>query len=639
MPEELKYDETFVKKQLQDFYDEGYSELDNRKGDFEKAEKIFNCVYRTEGLPNDTIYYPSIKNEVMQLIRDISQTYSPIEDLVAVKPETENADPFAAEVADIQEKILNGKLNDKSWRNRNVLIHKTALQGGIYGSPYAYVSWERKEIEEPIYREVRTVGEDGFPKMVREKTGAKKRIVRNYPIIKRIPEDSLIWDTNHDEWSEIDWAMRIEIKKTDRELLEMVETQDLNKKNVDEMLAWGQRESSDNIAGEFTPKADDNEQWKIVEFYGWMKLTEDGESKFVRIIADSGFNYLLLPPNNSAEHVHTWLDGRPMIPYVVGYLYPKLDSITGESLTLLGESFQKEENSLRNAARRSAESDLHSIWGVRRGSGVDHHDLRNRQNNRFIWTNGDPRVSLAEFPHHDTTGSAHRYMEFNKRDKQQTYGNTDYKIGINDPSITDTASGIWQMTNAANSVSMFFIKCYNDTFLEPLFERVMHMSVKYITDEELREYGYTREQYDFYMKRNSTKTRLVIDADRGATTVLAKRTMATQNYFLSQEAVKYALGTGLVLPPRAMVAPFRILKRLYELNGEKASDIYLPEPEEILELSQRYAQAQAQQEQQQQEQARQGIDNALQGSMEKGYQAAIEQTGQPQKEQEQLLGV
>jgi hypothetical protein len=250
----------------------------------------------------------------------------------------------------------------------------------------------------------------------------------------------------------------------------------------------------------------------------------------------------------------------------------------------------------------------------------------------MVWTNGDPRVAVAEFPHHDTTGSSHRYLELNKRDKQQTYGNTDYKIGISDPSITDTASGIWQMTNAANSVAMFFIKCYNDTFLEPVLERIKHMSIQYVTDEELAEYELTREQYEFYLKRNTTKTRIVVDADRGATSVQAKRTIATQNYFLSQEAVKYALGTGLVTPPNVMLAPFAFLKKLYEANGEKASDLYLPDPEVIMQLSQAYAQQQQQQQQAQAQAQAQDADNAMRQSIEKGYDAAIQEMAQPRQE-------
>lgn len=635
MPESksVSYSEEHLVNVLKQYYNEGEDALQNRKDTYDDAEKMFDMQFRNTELPDDTIYYPTAHNNGAQIQRAIAQTFIGSRDILRVKPRYSGASQEEGIIAKAQNKILNASINDQIFMNKTVFIDKTSLQGVIYGAPHGYVKWEREVVEEPVYEDRNVVDEDtGIMERKRVQVGTRKRITENRLRFGHVEENDLLWDTNADKtgmWEDVSWVMRINIRKTANELRDMIYTEGFNESAVNDLIEHGASDShyDDNDSTE-PHRAEDNRTFNLVEFYGYIKLKpEDVEKTFVKIVAEQDTWEILLEPKNGKDYIPTDLKGNPMIPYQVGYLYPKDDSIVGESLMLIAEGLMKEENAMRNAIRKSAENDLHSVWVAKRGSGMDVDKLKNRSQDVVVWSDDvDARQALQEYPHKNTVGSGFGDLDILRRDWQMTYGNTDYTMGINDPSITDTASGIYQMTNAANTIVYFYISRYAETFLEPLLYKGLVMAIKYLTPQQLVSMGIDKE---FATWENREKLfnamRLSINTERGATSKMAKIKQKTQVYFLLQQAVGYCAKVGLVIPPEMMYAPINVLRDLLELHGEENALGMIPGVKRIQDLSQKRFNAQKKQQQQQSAERRQIIQTLIENADRAGYEGAVEE--------------
>ncbi len=616
MSEVKKFDKEYVTNTLNKYYSEGTDALEDRKTVYDNAERIWEREYENEDVPDDSIYYPTTRNDTAEIQRSIAQVYSSTEDIVDIKPKRNGAPEEVGLIAEAHKKLYNDKVDDSQYESRSRFPDDVTLQLVKLGGAIGKWSWIRKT--EPVYEEQQVIQEDMSVEDVIVQVG--ERIVENRPKREYINHERLIWDTNATSWTDVRWVMEIELEKTAGQLFEMVETHGFDEKTVKEFLKDNPGGESNVDEDTAVSKADANKTYELREFWGWISLDRDGyRQEFVRFITDKTFEYFFLGPiKHPDKNIYRYLDGQPMIPYQVGYASPKEGEIVGDSLILLSKELQQEENCLRNAIRRSAEQDLHSIFAIRRGSGIDANKLANREQGAIIWTNDDPSKSAREFPHSDTTVSGIRDLELNKMDRQKTYGNTSFNMGIEDPSQPDSATGLALMQNSSNRIKNYFIMRFNDSFYEPFAYKGLCMIVQYTTTSEYKELGVNMPR----SRLMTGQTRIKVDTDTAATSKIAQKKNMTENYFLVQQAISYASQAGLVLPPKLLEAPIKILKKIVELNGDPASGKYIPDAEEIIKMSRQFEQKKQQMQQQQTQEIKQKEQQMLANAEKAGREQA-----------------
>ncbi len=625
----MKFKKDHVKKVLNEYYDEGIDKLDERIETYNKAIKMYRKEYRNKNLPDDSIYYPLGRNEIAEIQRSMSDTYAQTDDMVSIKPEESDADSFVGFIADAQDKIFNRKLNDKIWYNKQKFLDDATLQAGILGTPHAVAGWKQKF--EPVFRDsIETDPVTGQSVSVQVEVG--QRLISNLPTIDWLYHEDLIWDSNATVWEKRRWAMRTNIYKTAGEMWGLVDSDDVDPKLITQFLEEKTPGVKANLNRE-GHKSKWNDLYELRELWGYITLQEhQTKQKFVRILTDSDFEFFFVSSAEDDDKPNMYFDlkGNPMDPFQIGYVIPKIGEPDGESPILSFEELQMEENDRRNAVRVSAQQDTHSIFALRKGSGVDENQLNNRSSGAVIWVDGDPRSYVQEFPHRDTTGSSLNDLELVKQDKHRTFGNTDFNMGISAPSDPETATGQAIMSNSSSGPKFALIKRFGKTFLEPLYSKILAMSIRFTTDEELAEYGIQFppgiDREVLYRKMN-----LTINAERGATSKGVKKQQAIENSFLCQQVIMYAAKVGLVITPAMMGAPIHFLKIALENNGEPSSDRYIPDMEEILELSKkRFQQGQKAQKdtaQQQSDIVNRGIANAEQKGADAASQIISQQGG------------
>jgi hypothetical protein len=632
----VPHDIDYVKKNLQAYFEEGIYARDERQKEIDKAQRLFDRVYKNQDLPDDVIFYPTAHNEASEIQRSTAQSFANTDDLTAVMPLSRRATTIEDQVARAQQDIARIKLGDNQWFNKSVFVDRTTQQG-VISAPKAFIGWKREREEfEVLLGHRKDIDPDTGEELLIPITRTQTRIVTNRFDPRPVEDANLIWDTNIKEWARVHengWAMELNIRVNRGQLLRMVDTDDFDPAVVQEMVLAGADDQRDNsrrtktvrsTKRDMIPRAEDNKTFRLVQFYGWMSLQEDAAPRFVKIVADQEFHHILLKPTEDPRHVYRWLNGKPMVPYVVGYFVPVHNEVAGYPLINKMYELQQEENAMRNFIRRSAEQDLHSTYAIKRGSGLDIHSMQDGGVSTVVWTDVDVRSSMAEFPHRDTTGSGFNDLALLDKDRQRTFGNTDASMGISDPSQNDTATGATLAHQSANQVKFYFISRYGETFYEPVMQMGLELSVQFTTREEYARYnieipeGVDRQALYQTMK-------LKVDTARGAMSVQARKNNAIENFILTQQLIKYMASVGFVLPPQFLAAPLHFYKQVLTFNGEHAQDKYLPPIEEIIALSkQRNDQNQAELSQQQ-AQERQLAEAAVAEGGRRGAQLAREQ--------------
>jgi len=632
----VPHDLDYVKKNLQQFFEEGIFARDERQRDIDKAQRLYDKEYENQDLPDDVIFYPTAHNEASEIQRSSSQSFANTDDLMRVMPLSRNATEIEDKVATAQEDIARIKLGDNQWFNKSVFVDRTTQQG-VISAPKAYVGWKREYEEFEVMTGQRTeVDPDTGERITFPVTRTERRMITNRFDPRPVDDSNLLWDTNIKEWARIHedgWAMEINIRLNQGQLMRMVDSDGFDPAVVAEMVKAGPADEQDNTRRtkdarqgykDQIPRAKDNKTYRVIQFFGWMSLKENGKHKFVKIVASQDFHHVLLKPTDSDMHLYRWLNGKPMIPYVVGYFNPVHDKVEGSPLIMKMYELQQEENAMRNFIRRSAEQDLHSTFAIKRGSGLDIHSMQDGSVSTVVWTDTDVRQAMAEFPHRDTTGSGFNDLALLDKDRQRTFGNTDMSMGIADPSQNDTATGATLAHQSANQVKFYFISRYGETFYEVVMQMGVELAVQFTTREEYARYniaipeGVNRQALYQTMK-------LKVDTARGAMSTQARKNAAIENYILTQQVIKYMAAVGFVMPPKFLAAPLHFYKQVLTFNGEHAQNKYLPDIDEIIRLSQ----ARAEQTQNEVNEARQNeqklAEAAVQEGGRRGAQLAREQ--------------
>jgi len=625
----LPHDIEYVRDNLQQFFNEGVHARDQRQDAIDQAQRLWDKVYENTDLPDDVIFYPTAHNEAAEIQRATAASFANTDDLTSVLPLSRRATVFEDSVAQAQQDIARIKLGDNQWFNKSVFVDRTTQQG-VISAPKAFVGWRRETEEiETLVGQRTEIDPDTGEELLIPITRTETRIITNRFDPRPVEDGNLLWDTNIKEWARIHengWAFEINIRVNSGQLMRMVDSDDFDPAVVKEMIMAGPDDQEDDTRKKNTdptPRANDNKTFRIVQFFGWMSLKEDGKPKFVKIVASQDFKYILLKPTDSPRHVYRWLNGKPMIPYVVGYFIPRHDRVEGYSIINQLYELQQEENAMRNFIRRSAEQDLHSTFAIKRGSGLDIHSMQDGSQSTVVWTDADVRQAMAEFPHRDTTGSGFNDLALLDKDRQRTLGNTDMSMGIADPSQNDTATGATLAHQSANQVKFYFISRYGETFYEPVMQMGLELSVQFTTQEEYQRYnieipqGVDRRQLYQTMK-------LKVDTARGSMSTQARKNAAIENFILTQQLIKYMASVGLVLTPEFLASPLHFYKQVLTFNGEHAQNKYLPEVEQIIKLSQEKFKQNKQQLQDAQAKEQQLAEAAVREGGARGAQLARE---------------
>jgi hypothetical protein len=188
---------------------------------------------------------------------------------------------------------------------------------------------------------------------------------------------------------------------------------------------------------------------------------------------------------------------------------------------------------------------------------------------------GPVQDGFKEVRHWDNTGSSYNEIEAVRRDVVEMTGISEYALGMVDAHMTDTLGGIQLMSTASNTVIFDNILSYN-LFLEDLLTKGLHLSLQYLTIEELQADGVeippdiTRED----MKR-SLKLRL--DTGQGATSEQVELNNLMKAYFITQNFMQYCQQYGIE-PGEARYYPSVLLKKMLPLLNVKNADMYIPDP-------------------------------------------------------------
>ena len=581
------------------------------------AEAVWEGTFRNDP-DEDVFYYPMMYALLRHYVRAVRKTYMSATDIVSVDPLARKASQWEVRVAEYQQEEINYHLH--RFNDFLTFLDDTATQCTKIGICFAKVWWdqvrESEEVEVPTGEIQYDFDENGElvenPQTRKEK---RERIVRNKLMIDWVGLDDISFDTSAKKWSDVDWVIHENIEYTPDELMELAETDpDWNQAAVERLLENYNPEDNENP--ETTPI-------KTAEFWGKIALPEedplDGtvfkRTKFVKICFDMDSTEILAGPVEPYKYADT---GEPMINFSAGYFVRREGEIRGDSYCNKLKNYQAENNSIRNQRRKSVENDLNEKYVYSRDAELEFEQLEGGSHGTLMSVAGPVSEGFREVRHWDNTGSSYNEIEAVRRDVVEMTGISEYALGMVDAHMTDTLGGMQLMSTASNAVIYDNILSYN-MFLEDLLTKGLHLSLQYLTVEELRADGVelpadiTRED----MKR-SLKLRL--DTGQGATSEQVELNNLMKAYFITQNFMQYCVQYGIE-PGEARYYPSVLLKKMLPLLNVKDADIYIPEPKmlqkntedmlEFMQQQQQAAQAQAQQGRAEEMEA-QGVIDAMQ---------------------------
>ena len=190
---------------------------------------------------------------------------------------------------------------------------------------------------------------------------------------------------------------------------------------------------------------------------------------------------------------------------------------------------------------------------------------------------------VRELTHRSNTADSYREVDVVMNDLYWLYGTNPTLIGMPDAHLPDTAYGLNLMSNAANTVVYDTILHYNNTFMEPIFQKVLAMSLSYTPTQFLEGEGLDISVVD---RENMRKTgvRISVDCGYGATSEEMRFQNKMQAYFITQTALdaaaRYGVETGEM---RFMI--FDHLREILPLLNCKNLARYIPTPEELRDMT------------------------------------------------------
>jgi len=614
-----EHKKTWLLDKLVNYKNIGETELSQRTESFRDGEAVWKGEFR-ESPPDDSMYYAVVFGLLRHYVRAARKMYMGATDIVSVTPEGSMATSEEADVAKLMTEEMNYHL--QRWVDILPFVDDTMTQALKTGVCFGKVYWERETMQEE-YEDTTPQFEfvDGELIESEAKTFIKEFITKNKLRIEYVPIGKLVWDPTAWEWDRVKWAIQIDIEKTEDELLALVDTDGYSKKAVNEFLYANKKES-------YSETPDEVNIYKIAEFWGEMLVNEgDRRTKFVKCVMSNDGEYLLKEPD---ENVYKTIDGEPMIPFQAGYLIRDEGEIIGESLCVRGKEYQGEINCIRNQRRRSVENDLNERYLAEKSAEVEFSRFENQDFGSIIYTSD--MDGFREMRHSDNTSTSYGELAAVDKNLIELLGVTPTILGMTEQGMTDTLGGLQLMSNASQVIIFDALLSYNNTFFEKILTKAMHMSLQYMSIEELQADGMNVDE--FMRGQMKKRFRLRIDAGMGATSENVKLNNLKTAYFVTQQFIQYCDQSGLE-PGDARLQVIDLLKQMLPLLNVKDPK-YIPSPEEIAAQTEQMVEGMRQQEQIQQQQQGQAAQQEIEGfradaaragqeAVAKGEQAQLEQ--------------
>lgn len=583
----------YVIGKMRRYIQEGKNELDEWASERKDGEAVWDGVFR--GIPPDnSFYYPVVFSTLRHYIRSVRKTYMSAPEIVNVNPLGRNATDMEVAIAASQREEINYHID--RWNDFLVFLDDTSTAVVKTGVCFGKVWWERYttidewEEEQPpqfefVNGEATKIQQPN--KIIRKETIEKQRL-RFEPL----QVEDVLYDARARKWSDVKWVIHQNIEMTEDELWDKVANDGWNADEVQALI--NSFNSEDEDIKEIT-------RYKVAEFWGWMGLTDNEADQgprrttFVKTITDNDGRFLLKRPNE--KDVYRYADGEPMIPIEAGYMVRREGQIRGESYCYRLRDYQGEINCIRNQRRRSVENDINERYAVTKNAEIEFRDLEDTGHGTLISVNS--MDDFHEMRSNDNTVTSYAELATVRQDIKEMTGVTEYALGMVDPHMTDTLGGIQLMSTASNTVIYDNILSYN-MFLENLMTKGLHLSLRYMTPQELESGGVEMPQ-GIERKEMLRNMRLSIDTGVGATSEMVELNNLTRAYFIVQQFIEYCETNG-VEPGEARYYPAVILNRMLPLLNVKDNDHFIPSPEQ-LEKNTTDMLEQVQQQQQQMEAA------------------------------------
>lgn len=573
------WDRDYVLDKLSKFHRSGQNELDSWESDRIDAEYIWNGEFRNDPEEN-SLYFPKVYQLLRHHVRAGVKTYSQTAEILSVSPIGMHSTDYENHIAKKQQEELGYHL--RRWNDMTTFHDDSWTQGEKDGCMVSYVRWIRETKTEDIMQTSFEINENGETVPVEEKVGEEEIVTKNHVRVENVDINSILWDPSAKVWRDVRWVMLQHIEESEDELYALVD-QGFDLDEIEDFIGFAKRE-------EKSDQPDEDFKYERVEFWGLMKPSaEDTEALWVKCSADKDYKYLLQKPT---EDVYRDPMGNPVNPFTVGYLIRKEGEIVGESNVLRGKRYQSEINCIRDQRRRAIENDLNERYIVDKNSDVEFEEMDGGLLGSLIKSDGTDGVK--EIRHWDNTQGSYAELATTEGDLQEMYGVNAAVLGLPDPHLPDTAYGMNLMSNAANTVIFDNIVHYNNTYLEPTLQKVLYLSMQYLTPEELEGDGIDMANIP-REEMQQQELRIVVDTGHGATSEQVKLNNLTRAFFIIQQAVQFGAQTGIETGELAFEAFDTLDKMLPLLN---VRDAKIPNAEEMKALTLQAAQFAQQQQQQ-----------------------------------------
>lgn len=601
-------DLTLLRK-VQDFQGVGQRALDAWGDDRRQGAAVWDCEFLGKP-PTKSMYYPVVYGMLRPHVRAARRTYFSTPELTSVLPEGVIATEQEEQISKLIQEETNFEL--QRWKNLTTFVDDTFIQAEKYGVSCAKVRWVRTTEMEETEVDFPTFDIDDNGEILKTPTVEKREVIKkNHCEIRYIDVEDLLWDETAREWDDVNWCIHQNIEYTEWELWDKVKNENWSKEAVQSFI------------GKFKENRDEGNPretivYKTAEFWGWVQPDdESNEAKFMKICCDNDFGYLFYSDDNVYKHI----DGEPMMPFQVGYLIRKEGSIVGESYCKKLRDLQGEVNCIRNQRRRSVENDLNERYAMDKNADVEFVKFDGQGHGSIVMVD-DLQKNFKEINHRDNTGSSYGEVGEVRQDLEMQTGSTPYVYGMVDPSMTDTLGGIQLMSTASQAIIYDNILSYNETFMEPLITKMVHLNLQFKTIEEMENIGLDVPE-DLTREEMRQTFRLRVDTGQGATSELVKLNNLSRAYFTTQQWVDYCDNQGLE-PGKGRLLPLDLLREMLPLLNVKSLE-NLPSSEEVFENTRQVVEQKLAAEQAAQQEAQQGQavaeDNATQAGFAEGIRS------------------
>ena len=423
------------------------------------------------------LFRPKSRSVVRKNEAAAAEAYFANIDIVNIEPQNE-ADPIQLASADINKELLQYRLTKTiPWFTTLIGAFQEAQTAGIVCS---YQDW--------IYRQEKTkveIGKDEDGEPIMEE---RIKVLVDKPDVELIPFENIRFDPSSDWRDVINSSPYIihMIPMYMQDVRELMKTDDPKTgqpkfiKLEDEDIRVAINSMADTTRQTREEKNEDSKQARkpVPEFeIIWVHRNIMHIDNQDWVYYTLGTHQMLSKPKKLEE---VYFTGRR--PYVLGVSVIETHKAVPDSIVGLGKELQKEANEIVNQRLDNVKLVLNKRWITKRGAEVDIRSLlRNVPGSVTQANNVNDDVREINWP--DVTGSAYAEQDRVNVDYDELVGNFSAGSVQTNRQLNETVGGLGLISSGANQMTGYLLKTFNETWVEPVIEQLMHLEQKYETDE------------------------------------------------------------------------------------------------------------------------------------------------------------